>query len=214
MTAKRILCYGDSNTYGHDPARGGARLPREQRWPGALAGLLGEGYEILEEGLCGRTTVLEDPTAPGLNGLSYLGPCLLSHRPLDLIILMLGTNDLQVVHSAIPLTVARGAEALIRCVRDTLRPPEQQPEILLVSPLLVRNISVDPVFGPLFGYERAQRYSAQLAPLYEEAAARWGCRFFDAAQAAEPSPLDGLHMDASGHRRLAGALAEQVRAIL
>ena len=125
MTAKRILCYGDSNTYGHDPARGGARLPREQRWPGALAGLLGEGYEILEEGLCGRTTVLEDPTAPGLNGLSYLGPCLLSHRPLDLVILMLGTNDLQVVHSAIPLTVARGAEALIRCVRDTLRPPER-----------------------------------------------------------------------------------------
>ena len=176
--------------------------------------LLGDGYEILEEGLCGRTTVHECPDAEGLNGLPYLAPCLLSHRPVDLVILMLGTNDLQVPFSAIPLTVARGAEALVRKIRATLLPPEPQPQILLVSPILIGDVSVNPVFGPLFGFERAQESSRRLAPYYEDIAQRWGCAFLDAAKVASPSPIDGLHMDPSEHEKLARAFAAKVRDLL
>ena len=210
---KRILCYGDSNTFGHNPIDG-SRLPRGQRWTGILADLLGDGYEILEEGLCSRTTVHECPDAEGMSGLPYLAPCLLSHRPVDLVILMLGTNDLQVPFSAIPLTVARGAEALVRKIRATLLPPEPQPQILLVSPILIGDVSVNPVFGPLFGFERAQEYSRRLAPYYEDIAQRWGCAFLDAAKAASPSPIDGLHMDPSEHEKLARACAAQIRELL
>ena len=109
---KRIVCFGDSNTFGHNPLDG-SRLPRDQRWTGILSDLLGEEYEIIEEGLCGRTTVRECPESPWVSGLPYLTPCVLSHQPFDLLILMLGTNDLQVPFQAIPLTVARGAEALV-----------------------------------------------------------------------------------------------------
>ena len=210
---KRILCYGDSNTFGHNPIDG-SRLPRGQRWTGILADLLGDGYEILEEGLCSRTTVHECPDAEGMSGLPYLAPCLLSHRPVDLVILMLGTNDLQVPFSAIPLTVARGAEALVRKIRATLLPPEPQPQILLVSPILIGDVSVNPVFGPLFGFERAQEYSRRLAPYYEDIAQRWGCAFLDAAKAASPSPIDGLHMDPSEHEKLARAFAAKIRELL
>ena len=210
---KRILCYGDSNTFGHNPIDG-SRLPRGQRWTGILADLLGDGYEILEEGLCGRTTVHECPDAEGMSGLPYLAPCLLSHRPVDLVILMLGTNDLQVPFSAIPLTVARGAEALVRKIRATLLPPEPQPQILLVSTILIGDVSVNPVFGPLFGFERAQEYSLRLAPYYEDIAQRWGCAFLDAAKAASPSPIDGLHMDPSEHEKLARAFAAKIRELL
>ena len=129
-------------------------------------------------------------------------------------ILMLGTNDLQVPFSAIPLTVARGAEALVRKIRATLLPPEPQPQILLVSPILIGDVSVNPVFGPLFGFERAQEYSRQLAPYYEDIAQRWGCAFLDAAKAASPSPIDGLHMDPSEHEKLARAFAAKVRDLL
>lgn len=209
---KRIVCFGDSNTFGHDP-KDGSRLPRDQRWTGILSDLLGDGYEIIEEGLCGRTTVRECPEAPWLSGLPYLTPCVYSHQPFDLLILMLGTNDLQVPFQAIPLTVARGAEALVHQFLSLDWPPQARPKLLLVSPIHIGDVSVNPVFGPLFGYERASRYSRELAPYYKEVADRLGCEFFDAATAASPSPVDGLHMDPAEHKKLAQALAVRVREI-
>ena len=209
---RRILCYGDSNTYGHDP-KDGSRLPRDQRWTGILAGLLGDGYEIIEEGLCGRTTVYACPDAPWSSGLPYLTPCVLTHRPFDLMILMLGTNDLQVPFRAIPLTAARGVEALVRRYRSLDWGPEGAPRILLVSPIHIGDVSVNPVFGPLFGYERASNYSRELAPYYRDVADRLGCEFLDAAQFASPSPVDGLHMEPEEHAKLARAFAEKIREI-
>ena len=209
---KRIVCFGDSNTFGHNPLDG-SRLPRDQRWTGTLSDLLGEEYEIIEEGLCGRTTVRECPESPWVSGLPYLTPCVLLHQPFDLLILMLGTNDLQVPFQAIPLTVARGAEALVHQFLSLDWPPENRPKLLLVSPIHIGDVSVNPVFGPLFGYERASHYSRELAPYYKEIADRLGCEFFDAASVASPSPVDGLHMDPPEHEKLARALAEKVREI-
>ena len=98
---KHILCYGDSNTFGTDPVRGG-RHPYEVRWTGALQRLLGGNYRVIEEGCGGRTTVFEDQLSYGRNGLKTLVPCIASHNPLDLIIIMLGTNDLKKRFQATP----------------------------------------------------------------------------------------------------------------
>ena len=91
---KRILCYGDSNTWGYI-AGSGKRYPHDVRWTGVVQRELGEGYQVLEEGLVGRTTVFDNPFAPWRNGIDYLMPCLITHKPIDLIIVMLGSNDLR-----------------------------------------------------------------------------------------------------------------------
>ncbi len=102
-----VLCYGDSNTWGADPA-GGGRFSRDERWPGVLQKSLGDEYHIIEEGLGGRTTVWEDPIEGHKNGKEYLIPCLATHAPLDLVIIMLGTNDLKKRFSVSAQDVAFG----------------------------------------------------------------------------------------------------------
>ena len=91
--AIKVLCYGDSNTWGRDPHGKGIRYPVNVRWTGLLQSKLGHDYDIIEEGLGGRTTVIDDPKREGRNGKTYLRPCLETHSPIDVITLMLGTND-------------------------------------------------------------------------------------------------------------------------
>ena len=110
--ASTILCYGDSNTWGFVPGSEGERFSWEERWPGVLQGELGADYRVIEEGLSGRTTVLDNPLEPYRNGREYLLPCLQSHQPLDLVVIFLGTNDLGDRYSLPPLDIARGAAQL------------------------------------------------------------------------------------------------------
>ena len=98
MKQKTILCYGDSNTWGYDPVNA-CRYDRNIRWPGVLQKELGQAYYVKEEGLCGRTTVWDDPVEGHKNGLKQLTPILHSHCPLDLVVIMLGTNDLKMRYS-------------------------------------------------------------------------------------------------------------------
>src|SRR4051812_38077987 len=109
---RTILCFGDSNTHGADP-QGGGRFPFDVRWPGRLEQELGSGWRVIEEGLSGRTTVFEDPFIEGRNGRQYLVPCLASHAPIDLLTIMLGTNDLKAVYRADPDMVAYGIVSLV-----------------------------------------------------------------------------------------------------
>ena len=111
MSERVVLCYGDSNTYGSVPG-GGDRFPRDVRWPGVLAARLGDGWHVVEEGLGGRTTVFDDPILPDRNGKTYLLPCLLSHQPIDLVVVFLGTNDLKARFSASPADIAGGVAVL------------------------------------------------------------------------------------------------------
>ena len=202
---KRVLCYGDSNTYGHDP-KDGSRLPYGQRWPGILSGLLGPDWQVIEEGLCGRTISHEDAAIAGRNGMTYLEPCMRSQFPLDYMIVMLGTNDLQSVYSAIPQTVAMAMETMLQQARRVIASENQKTKIILVSPIHIGDTGVHDVFRDLFPVGHSDRYSERLAPLYRDIADRCGCLFLDAAEAAKPSPVDGLHMDAENHEKLAKAL--------
>lgn len=113
MDDKTIICYGDSNTHGYNSSNGG-RFSTKERWPCLLDALLPKNYTVKEEGLSGRTAVFEDPLFEGLNGLSYLYPCLMTHEPVDLLIIMLGTNDTKERFGATPENIAKGMERLVQ----------------------------------------------------------------------------------------------------
>ena len=132
---RTILCYGDSNTWGYDPETG-ERFPEDVRWPGVLRTKLGDDYRVIEEGLSGRTTVWDDPIeGVHKNGRTYLGPCLESHKPVDLVTLMLGTNDLKTRFGSSASDIAQGAAQLSEMVsRSGCGPGGGAPVVLLISP--------------------------------------------------------------------------------
>ncbi len=206
---KRILCYGDSNTWGHDPVSRD-RHPRDTRWPGALRGALGSEYEIIEEGLGGRTTVWDDPIEGYKNGQTYLIPCLESHRPLDLVIIMLGTNDLKKRFSLSAWDIAEGARVLVKVVQNSGAGFNYQaPRLLLMAPPPTV-ILTD--FADMF--EGAGEKSLKFAAQYQRVAQEMNCAYLDAGSIIVSSPLDGIHFEASEHVKLGKAVAAQARVIL
>lgn len=210
---KRILCFGDSNTYGYDP-RGG-RYSEDERWPMRLSAALGEGFSVVEEGFGGRTCVYDDPIEGGYkSGASYLPPCLMSHNPLDLVILMLGTNDAKRRFGLTPVTIGEGLAQLVRLIRLYGQDAGgQPPAVLIVAPAPVEPPVLNTRMAESFG-EHALEVTRGLAAEYARLARLMRCAFFDAAPVAEVSPIDGVHLSRRGHARLAEALAGQVCQIL
>src|SRR5277367_6580593 len=129
-----IVAYGDSNTWGFDPAAG-VRFPADVRWTGVMRRELGAAFTVIEEGLNGRTSVFDDPIEPYRNGLTYLPPCLLSHAPLDLIIIALGCNDLKRRFWMSPADIAQGVERLVLTAKSfPVGPTGAAPDVILVAP--------------------------------------------------------------------------------
>lgn len=206
---KQILCYGDSNTWGHTPGTPGIRYSEEARWTGILQRRLGSSFHILEAGLCGRTTTCDDPYDPELNGIRYLPGWLRSTAPLDLVVLMLGTNDLKFRNA---WSAARGVATMIRAIRmhaDCFR--DGRPQVLLVSPIHVTDAPSPVMSDPDSLFSRPE--SLKFSSYYRGFAEDMGVPFLDAASVAEPSPLDGIHLDAAGHAALAAALADKITAL-
>lgn len=209
---KRILCFGDSNTWGADPA-GGGRHPQEVRWTGVLQRELGASYQVIEEGYNGRTTVFDDPVERRLSGLTYFYPCLDSQSPLDLIILMLGTNDLKTRFAMDAYSIAQGFQQYLD-VLAVCPLCGEKPKVLLAAPIEIspayRN---HPMFCHIFG-DAADRRSRAFAPAYEAFAREHGLAFFNAAAYAGASDLDGVHMEPAEHQKLGIAFAAAVRGLL
>ncbi|MCV7285302.1 SGNH/GDSL hydrolase family protein [Mycolicibacterium wolinskyi] len=217
MPAKRILCFGDSLTWGWIPVEDGAptdRFAADVRWTGVLAEQLGAEYEVIEEGLSARTTNIDDPTDPRLNGAGYLPSCLASHLPLDLVIIMLGTNDTKAYFRREPLDIAVGMSVLVTQVLTsaggvgTLYPA---PQVLVVSPPELAAMP-HPWFQLIF--EGGQRKSAELAKVYSALASFVNVPFFDAGSVMTTDGVDGIHFTEDNNRDLGVALAEEVRALL
>ncbi len=209
---RTVLCFGDSNTHGQIPGGGPLeRYARGQRWGGVLESLLGPGWQVIEEGLSGRTTVHDDPIEGVLkNGRTYLRPCLQSHTPLDLIIIMLGTNDLKRRFNMPPSEVAMGIGCLVHDIRElSPGPAGHDPEIMIVAP--------PPMLDDLREWESifsgAQEKSRKLGLEFEIMADSLEAHFFDAGTVCQCSPADGFHIDEKAHRQLGEALAQEVLAI-
>ena len=206
---KTILCYGDSNTYGYDP-NSGFRYPADVRWPGRLATLLGPNFHVVEEGCNGRTTVFDDPLEGWKNGLGYLKPCLNSHKPVDIVVMMLGSNDLKETFHASPKEIAEGAGVLVETIRNfTMEKQGFIPGIVLISPPEIgEGIADSPFYGSF--YENAIARSKEFPRYYKEVANRYGCIFVNAAEYIQPSILDSVHLDPEAHRRLAEVVADVI----
>ncbi|MCR4690549.1 MAG: SGNH/GDSL hydrolase family protein [Lachnospiraceae bacterium] len=209
---KTVLCYGDSNTFGHIPETG-MRYPREIRYPGRLQMLLGDEYEVIEEGCNGRTTIHDDPLEGWKNGLDYLKPCLNSHKPVDIVIMMLGSNDLKDVFHMTARQIAEGAGQLVDVIKSFTETKQGYiPKIILVSPPEIgTGIKSSPFYGAF--YEDAIERSRQFPACYREVAKEKGCIFFDAASYIYPSEVDSLHLTPEGHSILAEKLCEVVKSL-
>ena len=202
---KTVLCYGDSNTYGFNPSNG-LRYPKEIRWTGRLQKLLGENYLVVEEGCNGRTTVFEDPVEGWKRGIDYLRPCLNTHKPVDIVILMLGTNDLKEVFEATAEDVAQGIETLVDIIQGfSMEKQGFAPKVVLVSPPEIEEGVCMSAFSSSFGLRAAQE-SQKLAGYYREIAQKKGCLFLNAARHIRPSAEDYVHLGPEGHAMLAQVL--------
>jgi len=204
-----IVAFGDSNTWGYDPATG-ARFPRAQRWPSVLERELGTDFEVIAEGLNGRTTVHDDPIEPYRCGADALPSCIMSHMPLDLLIVALGCNDLKKRFSVSAFDIAEGAARLIAIARAYgVGPGGGAPKILLVAPPPLARLTA---FAEMF--EGGTEKSRLLGQRYGDVAKREGVAFLDAGAVIRCSDLDGIHYEADAHERLGRATAEAARGAL
>jgi lysophospholipase L1-like esterase len=190
------------------------RYPSETRWTGILQELLGPEYRIIEEGLNGRTTMWDDPVAPYRNALSCIEACLETHDPLDLIMIMLGTNDLKPRISGRAYDSAEGVDVLVNKIRQTQCGRNGVvPLILIIAPVAVGSHIDETFFRDEFGGKKAHEESLK-APEYLKLKARLlGCEFLDATKPAKTG-ADAIHLDVESHRKLAEALAEKIKKII
>ena len=203
---KRMLCYGDSNTWGYDPVSQ-RRFDDQTRWTGILKTLLAREYTIIEEGLNGRTTVWQDPIEGYKNGREYLIPCLESQWPLDLVVMMLGTNDLKRRFNLSAFDIAESVGALVQIAKQIgVRVNGSAPQVLLMAPPPVGKLTL---FADMF--EGAEAKSRQLGNYYRRVADAQRCAFFDTSSVIVSSDVDGIHFDKSEHAKLAQAVATKVR---
>lgn len=212
--AIKILCYGDSNTWGQKPDKTG-RYSANVRWTGKLQELLGNDYYIVEEGLGSRTTDLDYDRKPGRNGKVYLQPCLESHSPVELVIIMLGTNDLKLEYGRTAEDIAKAIEGLVQLTRQFAKDRRgNPPKVMVVSPILVDTKA--PRFTEFYtGYydENAAKQSARLADEIKKVADQTGCYFADAANVSKAGE-DGLHFSEASHPALAELLAKEIKGLL
>lgn len=205
-----LLAFGDSNTHGTPPmaARGiPARHPRATRWPEVAAARLGAGWQVLSEGLPGRTTVHDDPVEGAhRNGLAVLPALLESHQPVDVVAILLGTNDLKARFALPPVDIALGVERLARGVlASTAGPGGRAPAVLLIAPVPIAEAGC---LAEIFAGGAAK--SRALAGHMAAVAARLGVPFLDAGGVAAADPLDGVHLDAGAQAALGAAIAAAV----
>lgn len=208
---KHIVCYGDSNTHGYCAADDG-RYGEEERFTCLLQKKLGDDYLVLEEGLSGRTTCFDDPIHEGLSGLHYIYPCLMSHEPVDLLIIMLGTNDTKERFGASAACIALGLKRLIsKAIATTDCWRDNKPNILVVTPKNIEKEYEDTAVGATMGHGCAEK-SEGLGVEFKKIAELMGCHYFDANTVVKDNnKIDFMHLTKEGHEVLATALAELIR---
>lgn len=207
---KTIMCFGDSNTWGFPPDCG-KRYDWLTRWPGVLRQELGDEYHVIEEGLPGRNTVWDDPIEGDKNGLKQLVPLIHSHMPLDLLIIMLGTNDFKNRFSVSALDISQSIGRLVKDARESGVPVDgEAPEVLVVCPPPLADLNNSPFRDIFIGAAEKTRQLPSVLKTYCE---ENGIRMFNAGDVVQTSPVDGVHWEAGEHRKLGRALAGEVRGI-
>ena|SRR3990167_9341001 len=219
---KNILCYGDSNTWGYIPGKGNIetmymeRYPRDIRWTGRLQKLLGDDFYVIEEGLNGRTTNVDSPIPPDRNGKTYLASCLYTHSPLDLVILMLGGNDLKNIFHRSAKDIAKGLADLIQLIQSTKYGGDMQssPKILLIGYPTFSNDEGGIYFGDKDLFDNGVARSKQFHTYFSEVAKKYQCHYFNMAPHVQLSDIDGIHLDEKAHEIFSDLISIEVKKIL
>ncbi len=212
MEKYRILCFGDSLTWGYDPVTR-TRIGEDKRWTGVLQSLLGDRCTVIEEAQNGRTIATDDPAEGEKNGLRYIIPCLESQSPLDLMILMLGVNDLKRKFAYTAGDIAGEMQIFLEKVQaynhfhmnDRLK-------ILLLAPPVIGVDAAGSWLEDVFGFEQAEKVSAEFSARYRQLAESFHCSFLDTAELVKVSPADGVHLDAENQTKLGKAIYEKLLA--
>lgn len=208
---KRILCYGDSNTYGYIAGGMGRRYSSFIRWTCQLQTLLGDDYIIIDEGCSGRTAEADPPDEHFKNGTAYLDTSLHTHRPVDFVILMLGTNDLKTAYHKSAEMIASSIGRMIAEIHDYLLLKQGfAPQVLLMSPASLSMSVLSGDFSDTFGYDSVMN-SKKLAKLYAKIAEKTGSLFLDIDPFTEVSSVDGVHLTEESHTALAHKLNRMIR---
>lgn len=210
---RSILCFGDSNTHGTRAMQtlaGNGRFEKHERWPSVMAAELGADWDVIAEGHPGRNAVFDDPIeGDHKNGLRILPALLESHKPLDLVIVMLGTNDLKARFDVPASDIALGLERLARTIRlSELGPDASAPKVLLVAPVPIEEVGF---LGDMFAGGAAK--SRALPALLQASAERQGAAFLDLAPIAQVDMVDGVHLTADGLAAVGQAMANAVKAL-
>lgn len=206
---KTLLCYGDSNTYGYNPKTGG-RYDCTIRWTTILQNKLGPDYSVVVEGLNGRTTAYDREDGPWKNGYPYLLPCIASNKPVDIISIMLGTNDCNLdLHLSVD-DISKGMEKLITTIIQEC--PNIQgfvPRIIIMAPSpILKDFANSP-----FAYqldENSVIKSQELSKAYKKLADKYGCDFVDCKD-AQVSKIDSEHLTEKGHEKVAELLYQVIK---
>ena len=216
---KTIVTFGDSNTWGYDyttysPDTGvRGRFTFDERWPGRLQSLLGEDYRIIENALNSRTIVAEDPCIPLRRGIDSINVLMEAHAPLDMVIIQLGANELKTMYGRSAGAIAFGLDHMVRaCLQP--RYSFAPPKVIIIAPAPVHPDTADMALGFNYG-EEAYSKSLALGKEYAKVAKRYGCGFVDcAALNFELNTVDGVHYSKNDHKKLADAVAAEVRRMM
>lgn len=210
---KTIVCFGDSNTWGYNAETDG-RFDDATRWTCLLQEGLGSSYRVIEEGLSGRTSVCEDPLFEGLSGISYIYPCLMSHSPLDAVVIMLGTNDTK---DRFGLTSYNIAQGIVRLAAKAKNSPSgrdgKSPEVIVIAPPSIGDEYINTPIGKPMGIhcsEKSRELPDILASLLQET----DIHFIDSGNHVSMNKIDYMHLDAAGHRKMADLIMQQIKLIL
>lgn len=203
-----ILCFGDSNTFGYMPG-GVGRFDENTRWTMVLQKRLGKGYNVIEEGLCGRTTIFEDPIREGMCGINDIESAVTAHNPIDIIIIMLGTNDCKVAYKSDEKAITCGLNQLIDKAKNVA---SKDMKIIIAAPILLEKGVGDEGFDKEFD-ETSELISESLAVEYEKLAANKDYYFLDMSKVSVASEIDRVHLDEIGHKAVADAFYSKIISI-
>lgn len=192
-----ILCYGDSNTWGYQPETDG-RLPWDERYTGILSNKLGPEYRVIENGLCGRTTCFDSESEPFVNGLKESKLCAMINDPIDIAVIMLGTNDCKDEYNADLETISLGLEQIAKTFEKA------GARIIIVEPPILRELEKSPFYGE-FG-KGAGRRSEGLFAYYQKVALPRNWKLLNTDNIIKLGEYDKVHLDKEGHQRLAESI--------
>lgn len=210
---KTIVCFGDSNTWGYNAETGG-RFDDTTRWTGLLSEGLGSSYRVIEEGLSGRTSVCEDPLFEGLSGLSYIYPCLMSHSPLDAVIIMLGTNDTKDRFGLTSYNIAQGIVRVAEKAKNSLSGIDgKSPEIIVIVPPPIGAEYIHTSIGQPMGQHCSEK-SKELPDLLAALLEGTNIHFVDSRAHVSMNEIDYMHLNEEGHRNMANLVMEQIKRIV